>query len=109
MCGETVPQRMGRYMLLDAGLLGCLSHSRPNDLLRDGHISPPIVHHAWEQVGPGLHPAPVLSQSLQKLGGQQNIAVAAALALMDVNDHAFTVDVAHLQVTQLGSSQPCCI
>src|ERR1017187_536615 len=109
MRGETVPQRMGRYMLLDAGLRGCLSHSRPNDLLRDGHISPPIVHHAWEQVCLGLHPAPVLSQSLQTVGGQQNIAIAAALALMDMNDHAFAVDVGHLQVTQLGSSQPRCI
>ena len=89
--------------------LAASCHSRPDDLLSDRHIGPPVVHHAWEQVGLGLHPAPVLSQSLQKLGSQQNIAIAAALALMDMNDHAFAVDVGDLQVTQLGSSQPGCI
>ena len=68
MCSEAVSQRMGRYMLLDTSLLGCLCHSRPNDLFRDRHVSPPVVHHAWEQVGLGLHPAPILSQSVQKLG-----------------------------------------
>jgi hypothetical protein len=97
---------MGRYVLLDAGLLGCMGNSVPDDLLGDGHICPPVVHHTWEQIGLRLHPAPVLSQSLQKLRGQQNIAIAAALALMDMNDHAFTVDVGDLQVTQLRSSQP---
>jgi len=81
MRGETVSQRMGRYVLLDAGLLGCLCHSRPNDLLSNRHVSPPVVYHAWEQVGLGLHPAPVLSQSVQKLGSQQNIAIAAGLGL----------------------------
>src|ERR1035438_4437973 len=109
MRGETVPERVRRYMLLDTGLLGCVSDSVPDDLFGNGHISPPIVHHAWEQISLGLHPAPVLSQSLQKLGSQQNIAIAAALALMDMNDHALTVDVGDLQVAQLGSSQPGCI
>ena len=107
--GETVPQRMRRYVLLDAGLLGGLATACPDDLLGDGHISPPVLHRAWEQIGLGLHPAPVLAQSLQKLRGQQNIAIAAALALMDMNDHAFAVDVGDLQVTQLGPAQPGCI
>src|ERR1035438_538954 len=106
MRGETVPERVRRYVLLDTGLLGCVGHSVPDDLFGNGHISPPIVQHTWKQVGLGFHPAPVLSQSVQKLGGQQNIAIAAALALMDMNYHAFAVDVGDLQVTQLGSSQP---
>ena len=34
---------------------------------------------------------------------------SSALALMDMNDHTFAVDIGDLQVTQLGSSQPGCI
>ena len=68
MCGETVPERVGRYVFGDTGLLGCVGDSLPDDLLSDRHIGPPVVHHAWEQVGLGLHPEPVLSESLQKLG-----------------------------------------
>src|SRR5260370_10476452 len=45
----------------------------------------------------GLHPAPVDAQSLQQLGAQRNLAVAAALALVNANHHALTVDVLYLQ------------
>lgn len=54
-------------MLLDAGLLGCFIHSRPNNLFGNGHISPLVVHHAWKQVGLGLHPAPVTVPELENV------------------------------------------
>ena len=38
------------------------------------------------------------AESVQQLGAQKNIAVPAALALVDMNDHALAVDVADLQV-----------
>ena len=106
---ETMSQRMRRYVLGDAGTLGGLVHSLPDDLLRNGHISPPALHRTWEQIGLGLHPAPVLAQGLQQLRGQQHVAIAAALALTDMNDHALAVDVGDLEVAQLGPAQPGCI
>src|ERR1017187_2799714 len=109
MRGETVPERVRRYVLLNTGLLGCVGDSIPDDLLRDGHICPPVLHCAWKQKGLWLHPAPILAQGLQQLRGQHDVTVSAALALADMNDHPFAVDVGDLQATQLGSSQPGCI
>jgi hypothetical protein len=81
-----------------------LVHSLPHDLRHNGHIRTPVVYHAWEQVGPGLHPAPVLTQSVQQLGAQENIAVPAAVALVDMNDHAFAVDIGDLEMTKFRAA-----
>src|ERR1035437_825843 len=109
MSCETMPQAVRRYVLGDAGTLGGLVHSLPDDLLRNGDIGPPALHRAWEKIGLGLHPAPVLAQSLQQLRGQHYVAVAAPLALTHMNDHALAVDVGDLEMAHLGPAQARCI
>src|ERR1019366_8563051 len=101
MSCEAVSKQMRRNTLVDAGALARLVHGLPHDLRSDGHICPPVVHRAGEQIGLRLHPAPVLTQSLQQLGAQENIAIAASLALVDMNDHAFAVDIGDLEMAQL--------
>ena len=63
----------------------------------DGHVGAHSFYGARKQEGSGLHPAKVDAQSLQQLGAQRNLAVAAALALVNTNHHALTVDVLYLQ------------
>src|SRR5207253_2110520 len=68
-------------------------------------ISAPVSFHgARKQEGGGPHPAPVDAQSLQQLGAQRNLAVAAALALVNPNHHALTVDVLYLQPAEFSSA-----
>ena len=67
-------------MLGDAGTLGGFVNGLPDNLLCNRHICPSALHRAWEKVGFGLHPSPVLAQGIQQLRGQQNIAVAPTLA-----------------------------
>src|ERR1035438_3052900 len=62
---EAVAKQMRRNTLVDSGALTSLVHGLPHDLRRNGLICPPVVHCTWEQVGLGLHPAPVLTKSLQ--------------------------------------------
>ena len=57
----------------------------------------------------GLHPAPVLAQSLQQLRSQQHVAVNATLAAAHMNHHALAVDVGDLEMAQLGPAQARCV
>src|SRR5208337_2224951 len=109
VCCEAVPQSVRRYMLSDPGTLGGLVHGLPDDLLCNGHVGSPALHRTWEQVGLGLHPAPVLAQSLQQLRSQQHIAVPATLALAYMNDHTLAVDIGDREMAQLGPAQAGCI
>src|SRR5579862_9539205 len=68
VCREAVSKQMGRNALADGGAFTSLVHGFPDDLRSNGLICPPVVHCTWKQVGPGLHPAPVLAKSLQQLG-----------------------------------------
>jgi transposase len=109
MSRETMPQAVRRHMLGDACTLGGLAYCLPDDLLCNGNICPPTLHRTGEQIGLGLHPAPILAQSLQKLRGQQHVTIAATLALAHMNDHALAVDVGDLEVAHLGPPQARCI
>src|SRR5260370_350301 len=66
--GETMSKCVRRDALGDAGTLRCRCDSGPGDLIRDRHIRSPVVLHAWAQIGPGLHPAPVLRKVSSSLG-----------------------------------------
>lgn len=50
-------------------------------------------------------PVPVMSQFFEQLRTEQHIAVFAALAALDVDDHALTVDVTHFQVREFGTPE----
>src|SRR5450631_1599980 len=58
---EAMPQRMGRYVLGDAGTLSGLVHGLPDNLLCNGYVGPPALHRTWKKIGLGLHPSPVLA------------------------------------------------
>ena len=96
--GETVPEGVRRHMLGHPSMFRGLSHSGPDNLLCDGHVGPSVVDGAGKQICLRLHPAPILAQGLQQLRGQQDVAVTAALALANMNDHAFAVDITDLEL-----------
>ena len=64
----------------------------------DGYVGPPVVDGAGKQICLRLHPAPILAQGVQQFRSQQDVAVTATLALANMNDHAFAVDIADLEV-----------
>ncbi len=84
-------------MLADGSRLGSLPTSQPHHIGADGHVGAQTFHGTRKEKSLGLHPAPVDAQSLEQLGTQGYIPVAATFALVNTNHHALTVDVAHLQ------------
>src|SRR5207244_4438898 len=91
-----VSQQVGVNALFDAGPLGGELTSIPNDLWGNRLIGTPVVDGARKQPGLRFHPAPVLAQGLQQFGTQWDIAVAPALAVLDMDEHGLTVDVLDL-------------
>ena len=77
----------------------------PDHLGRDRLVRPPPVAGAGEQIGLGAHPTPVLAQGCEQLWIERDFTVHTAFATLDANDHAAAIDVAHLQLAQLASSQ----
>src|SRR4029453_16283895 len=97
MGGETVPYQMRAHTLVDARSLRCLPAGLPQNFGGDRLVGAPTLFSAPEQICLGLHPPVVLTERFTQLGIQWHIAVLATLALPDVNDHAPTIDVLHLQ------------
>src|SRR5712664_51507 len=105
MCGEAVPQRMWVHVFLEARLLGGFLASVPDNLGGDRCITGmPAV--AWKQPCAWLVPqsAPVLTQYLEQFWAEHHIPVFASFAALDVNHHAFAIDVADFQVCQFSAS-----
>src|ERR1700730_8771226 len=100
MSGKAVAQRVGMDMLVlkTGALCGVLTGS-PQDLGGD-RVTCGMPSVAGEQPIGGLafQPAPVDTQSIEKLGAEHDITVLASLASPDMNDHALAVDIADLQV-----------
>src|SRR5271167_1278211 len=71
----------------------------PHDFIGDGALWLNRLNPAGKQVNAWLVPAstPILSQGLEQLRGERQIAVARSLPLMHVNDHQGGVDIADLQ------------
>lgn len=105
MGSTTMAQAVRGKAFGDAGSLGSLPTGEPDRVGADGDVGANSFHGARKQKGGGPHPAPVDAQSLQQLGAQRNLAVAAALALVNADHHALTVDVLYLQPTEFG---PAC-
>jgi len=70
----------------------------PDNLLGNRYVGPPVVDCPGKKVSSRFHPAPILAQGVEQLRGQQDVAVAATLALANMNHHAFAVDLADLEV-----------
>src|SRR5216683_5780641 len=102
MRGEAVPQRVQRDGFVDLGHL------------RRGMAGPvELPRREWvDWFLPGKQPAlrasrlPPRTQQFEQVLGQHDVAVLAALALFDPNDHPGAVDVGDLERDDLGRPQP---
>ena len=50
-----------------------------------GVIGTPAVDQTWKQISLGLHPSPILSQGLEKIEAEQDVAVPRTFTLPDTN------------------------
>src|SRR3954471_10582872 len=107
MRGEAVAQRVRRHPLLDPGGLGRrvdgavhLTGRQRCDRIATREQPALRQHQALTLSFP-----PPGAQELEQVRGQHGVAVLAALALLDADQHARAVDVAHLERHDLGDAQ----
>ena len=53
---------------------------------------------------PGLQPAPVLPQGFEQDGTEHDVSILAAFAALDMDDHAWAIDVTHLESSDLSTA-----
>ena len=101
MGGEAVPQRVQRDALVDLGRLR-RGMAGAVELACRQRVDPVL---------PGKQPAlgprrlPPGAQQLEQMLGEHHVAVLAALALLDPDDHPGAVDVGDLERDHLGGAQ----
>src|ERR1700687_2266352 len=114
MGGKGVSKRMERYALADSGRVGRLMEQAV-ELAGCHRLTGPL---AWKQpallhgsCGIETPPArlPPLAQQVERVGRQHDIAVLAALGLLDPNDLLRAVDVLDLQPDHLAGAQPAAV
>src|ERR1700681_3085707 len=114
MGGKGVSKRMERYALADSGRIGRLM-KQAVELAGCHRLTGPL---AWKQpallhgsCGIETPPArlPPLAQQVERLGRQHDIAVLAALGLLDPNDLLRAVDMLDLQPDHFASAQAAAI
>src|ERR1019366_567247 len=114
MGGKGVSKRMERYALADSGRIGRLMEQAV-ELAGCHRLTGPL---AWKQpalfhgsCGIETPPArlPPLAQQVERVGRQHDIAVLAALGLLDPNDLLRAVDVLALQPDPLAGAQAAAI
>src|SRR5881397_1382409 len=114
MGGKGVSKRMERYALADSGRIGRLMEQAV-ELAGCHRLAGPL---AWKQpallhgsCGIQTPPArlPPLPQQVERVGRQHDIAVLAALGLLDPNDLLRAVDVLDLQPDHLAGAQAAAV
>ena len=70
-----------------------------------GAVGPPAVVRPRKEIGPRPHPAVVLAQRGEERGTERNLAIAAALALLDAEHHALAIDVADFELARFAAAQ----
>src|SRR5450432_3722530 len=114
MGGKGVSKRMERYALADSGRIGRLMEQAV-ELACCHRLTGPL---AWKQpallhgsCGIETPPArlPPLPQQVERVGRQHDIAVLAALGLLDPNDLLCAVDVLDLQPDHLAGPQSAAV
>src|SRR5271166_3610494 len=109
MRGEAVSKRMGMNMLVrEPSAFGGVLTGRPEDLGGDW-ITCRVPAVAGKQPVGGLAPetAPIRAQFFEQLRAEHDVAVLAALAFADMNDHPLAVDVAHLEMCRFCAACAC--
>ena len=115
MGGEAVAQRMQRHALFDPGCLGRLMKQpvqmagghRPAGSLSAGK-QPTFLQGYSRIVTRGTH-LPPLPQQVERLGREHDIAILAALGLLDANDLLCAVDMLDLEPDHLAGAQAAAI
>jgi hypothetical protein len=93
-------------LLSESGSCGGFSASLPDDFAGDRHFpGVPAISREQPEFRCLSESAAVTLQFLQEFRAEHDIAVLAALSALDVNDHSFPVDIAHLQMCQFGTPQ----
>src|SRR5665647_1578947 len=114
MGGKGVSKRMERYALADSGRIGRLMEQAV-ELAGCHRFTGPL---AWKQPALlhrccGIEPPPArlppLPQQVERVRRQHDIAVLAALSLLDPNDLLRAVDVLDLQPDHLAGAQAAAI
>src|SRR6266704_6647273 len=96
--GEAVPQGVQRYTLVDLGPLGC-GMTDAIELARRHRLHAVA---SWKQPALRSCRPPPGPQQFEQMWRQHHVAVFAAFALVDADDHALAVDVADFERDHLG-------
>jgi len=105
VCRVRVPECVRRDPFVDAGLSSGEAHRLPDHLRRDRRIGTPAVTRPRKEIGLRSHPPVVLPERGEERGTQGNLAIAAALALLDAQHHALTIDVTDSELAGFGATQ----
>src|ERR1035438_6540042 len=103
MSGETVPQGMRVHSFPDSGSGGSVFDGVEDGLAAHRHVAGMGTAATGEQVGLwlGIRRTPVSAQFFEQPRAEHDIAILIALTLLDVNQHAWTVDVFDFELNQL--------
>jgi hypothetical protein len=94
-----------RDAFVDAGLPCGEAHGLPDHFRGDRGIGPPAVTRPRKEIGLRSHPPVVLTERSQERGTQRNLAIPSALALLDAEHHALTIDVTDSELARFGATQ----
>ena len=108
MRGEAVPQRMRRHPLLDPGGLGggvdgAVELAGRQRLDRVAAGKQPASRQ--QRAEPAALPPPG-AQQFEQLRRQHGVAIFAALAALDPQQHALGIDIADFERDDFGNAQP---
>src|SRR6202049_1916627 len=111
---EAVAQRVQRHALPDPGRIGRLMEQAVELAGRHRLAAPeagkqPTFFQGRSRIVPGRARLPPLPQQSERLGRQHDIAVLAALGLLDANDLLRAVDMLDLEPDHLAGAQPAAI
>ena len=100
MGGKAVAKRVRMNMLLQAGALCSVFDCVEDAFGAHRHIGRVSPASTGEQVGFGLEVCrtPILAKLFEQPRAEHDVTILIALALVDVNQHAGTVDIGHFQL-----------
>src|ERR1017187_2415460 len=106
MRGEAMAKRVRMDTLLQAGALGGVFDRVEDALGAHRHIGRVSTASTGEEVGfgPETRAQPIFAKLFEQPWAKHDVAILIALALVDVNQHAGTVDIIHFQLHQFFAS-----
>src|SRR5580692_3772120 len=96
-CREAVAESVCADRFLDPRALGGFAADVPDCMVGNRLLYAAMSGSAGEQVDLRALPSKILTQGFEQFVCHRYVAVARTLALLDVNNHALAVDIAHFQ------------